>query len=209
MADKDTATIQAGFENARDFAQRYASYLPQGGSDRSKAALSPKSLRIDWMKTARGPMLAICDDTHLWMLEFITRKALAWQFEKFYKRHGQPISIGRTQITDQIEKELGAYFSGQLTEFKTPFMVTGTDFQKATWQQLCNIPYGQTRSYAQLAEMVGNPKAVRAVANANAKNGLVIIVPCHRVIGSDGGLGGYAGGVSLKSKLLNIESHKL
>ena len=84
-------------------------------------------------------------------------------------------------------------------------MPTGTDFQRATWRQLCNIPHGQTRSYTQLADMVGNPKAVRAVASANARNGLALIIPCHRVIGRDGGLGGYAGGVSKKAELLTIE----
>ncbi len=189
-----------GFEDAKSFARHYGDGFSQSPSSRNN-----KPMRIDWIETPLGSMLAICDQANLFMLEFVTRKAMAVQFQKFYKTYGCAILMGRTQITDQIATELGLYFSGRLTQFQTPFICTGTDFQKSVWAQLCNIPHGQTRSYAQLAQMIGNPKAVRAAASANAKNGLAIIVPCHRVISSDGGLGGYAGGVDIKAKLLEIE----
>lgn len=190
-----------GFENAENFTREFGGQFSQGfkGFDNTP-------LKLDWFETPMGMMLAICDDTHLFMLEFTVRKAMLSQFEKLHKTRKRPIIIGRTNITNQIEAELSEYFAGRLSQFKTPLMPTGTEFQNATWQQLCNIPHGQTRSYAQLADMVGNPKAVRAVASANARNGLALIIPCHRVIGSDGGLGGYAGGVSRKAELLALEA---
>jgi len=190
-----------GYQNAQAFAEHHAPQFSQMPS-RSEAA----PLWLDWIDTPMGQMLAICDDSHLFMLEFTSRKAMQRQFEKLHKTRKRPIKLGRTQITDQIEAELTEYFAGRVSQFKTPLMPTGTEFQNATWQQLCNIPSGETRSYAQLAAMVGNPKAVRAVASANARNGLALIIPCHRVIGSDGGLGGYAGGVSRKAELLALES---
>ena len=189
-----------GFEDAESFARHYGDDFSQSPSSHNN-----KPMRIDRIETPLGLMLAVCDEAHLFMLEFVTRKAMAAQFQKFYKTHGRAILMGRTQITNQIAIELGLYFSGQLTQFQTPFICTGTDFQKSVWAQLCNIPHGQTCSYGQLAQMIDHPKAVRAAASANAKNGLAIIVPCHRVISSDDGLGGYAGGVDMKAKLLEIE----
>jgi len=111
-----------------------------------------------------------------------------------------------TSITAQIETELAAYFAGDLLQFETPLATSGTEFQRQTWDALQCIPHGQTRSYAQLAEMIGKPKAVRAVASANANNGLALIIPCHRVIAKNGGLGGYAGGIDRKQDLLELES---
>ena len=113
---------------------------------------------------------------------------------------------GQTSITAQIEAELEAYFKGELSEFKTPLSPSGTAFQNQTWAALQRIPYGETRSYSELADMIGNAKAVRAVASANANNGLALIIPCHRVIGRDGGLGGYAGGLDRKRALIDLET---
>lgn len=109
------------------------------------------------------------------------------------------------QHLDVAERELEAYFAGALRSFDTLLDPTGTPFQRGVWAALCRIPFGQTRSYAQLAEMVGNPAAVRAVGRANGANPLWIIVPCHRVIGSDGSLTGYAGGIETKRRLLSHE----
>jgi len=102
--------------------------------------------------------------------------------------------------------ELEAYFAGHLTHFETPLATSGTEFQRQTWNALQTIPHGETRSYAQLAEMIGKPAAIRAVASANANNGLALIIPCHRVIAKNGGLGGYAGGLTRKQQLLDLES---
>lgn len=102
-------------------------------------------------------------------------------------------------------QQLRAYFSGELTEFDLPLDLRGTDFQVSVWKALLTIPYGETISYAELARRIGNPKAVRAVGAANGKNPIPIIVPCHRVIGSNGTLTGYAGGLHVKQALLSLE----
>lgn len=104
-----------------------------------------------------------------------------------------------------IHQQLDAYFAGKLTHFEIPLKVSGTPFQERVWKALCEIPYGQTWSYAQLAAHIGNPKAVRAVGTANGRNPISIIVPCHRVIGADGSLVGYGGGLDKKTFLLQLE----
>jgi methylated-DNA-[protein]-cysteine S-methyltransferase len=108
-----------------------------------------------------------------------------------------------------VVRQLQAYFSGERKEFDLPLAPEGTDFQLEVWRSLRTIPYGTTVSYAQLAERIGNPKAVRAVGLANGSNPIPIIIPCHRVIGSDGSLTGFGGGLSNKRKLLDLESKQI
>jgi methylated-DNA-[protein]-cysteine S-methyltransferase len=103
-------------------------------------------------------------------------------------------------------RQLADYFAGQLTEFDLPLAPAGTDFQRGVWAALRTIPYGQTWSYAQLAEKIGRASAVRAVGLANGKNPISVVIPCHRVIGSDGSLTGYGGGLDRKRFLLDLES---
>ncbi|WP_328320797.1 methylated-DNA--[protein]-cysteine S-methyltransferase [Streptomyces sp. NBC_00388] len=106
----------------------------------------------------------------------------------------------------QVREELTAYFAGELTEFTVPLHLAGTPFQRTVWEELRQIPYGETRSYGDLAGRLGRPGASRAVGLANGKNPVGIIVPCHRVIGSTGGLTGYGGGIGRKQQLLAFES---
>lgn len=106
-------------------------------------------------------------------------------------------------------RQLEAYFSGKLKSFDLRLAPEGTEFQKSVWRALCKIPYGETRTYKDIAESIGNPKAYRAVGHANNRNPISIIVPCHRVIGSNGKLTGYACGLDIKAFLLNIEQNKL
>jgi O-6-methylguanine DNA methyltransferase len=106
-------------------------------------------------------------------------------------------------------KQLDEYFAGRREEFTVPLDIRGTEFQKRCWQELLKIPYGQTRSYRQIAEAVGNRNAVRAVGLANGQNPISIIVPCHRVIASDGTLCGYGGGLHVKEQLLRLEGARL
>ena len=115
------------------------------------------------------------------------------------------IVVGRSQLVDMLEREVRDYFAGVLLNFKTPFRFFGTPFQKRVWQELQQIPYGQTRSYAEIATAIGKPSAFRAVALANSANMICVIVPCHRVIQSTGALGGYASGMERKQWLLNHE----
>lgn len=114
-------------------------------------------------------------------------------------------STARNSILDHAISEAEAYFSGQLKFFQTPLDPIGTDFQQMVWQTLGQIPYGQTWSYAELAQFKNQPKAIRAMAAANGKNPLMLFIPCHRVVGSGGGLVGYAGGLDRKKWLLEWE----
>ncbi|MDE5670225.1 MAG: methylated-DNA--[protein]-cysteine S-methyltransferase [Eubacterium sp.] len=114
-------------------------------------------------------------------------------------------SSNMSALTVKVINQLKEYLSGVRKIFDLPIEMNGTEFQLKVWSALCNIPYGETRSYKDIAEKIGNPKAVRAVGGANNKNRLMIIVPCHRVIGADGSLTGYAGGINVKKKLLELE----
>jgi len=104
-----------------------------------------------------------------------------------------------------VMRQLKSYFAGELREFEIPLLMEGTEFQKRVWKALQTIPYGETMSYGELAKKIGEPKAVRAVGAANGQNRMPIIVPCHRVIAADGGIGGFSGGLSKKRKLLVLE----
>lgn len=108
-------------------------------------------------------------------------------------------------LCDKVAEQLSEYFAGKRTVFDLPIALKGTTFQKKVWSALCNIPYGETRTYGQIAEVIGNPKACRAVGMANNRNQIAIVVPCHRVIGSTGTLVGYAAGVDKKQALLDLE----
>ena len=108
-------------------------------------------------------------------------------------------------IFQSVKEQLERYFAGDAVQFDVPIAAKGTPFQQSVWHALTNIPYGETWSYAQLADAIGNPKAVRAVGLANGKNPVSVIVPCHRVIGKNGKLTGYAGGIERKQRLLTIE----
>ncbi|MEU2732004.1 methylated-DNA--[protein]-cysteine S-methyltransferase [Streptomyces griseoviridis] len=125
------------------------------------------------------------------------------------QRHRPPEeSFGPRDDTpfDETREQLGAYFAGELKEFTVQLRLHGTPFQRTVWEQLLAIPYGETRSYGQLADALGNPLASRAVGLANGRNPVSIIVPCHRVVGAGGGLTGYGGGLSRKQRLLDFES---
>jgi AraC family transcriptional regulator of adaptative response/methylated-DNA-[protein]-cysteine methyltransferase len=121
------------------------------------------------------------------------------------KRLNATIVQGPNPHFELLEKELTAYFDGKLKIFTTPIDLIGSPFQLEVWNQLLTIPYGKTRSYKEQADALGKPLAIRAVANANGLNKISIIVPCHRVIGSDGSLTGYGGGLWRKEKLLQLE----
>ena len=121
-------------------------------------------------------------------------------------RVGELIDAPKHPILVQAERELRAYFAGERTSFSIPLAASGTAFQKMAWAALLTIPYGETRSYGQLATQLGNAKASRAVGAANGRNPISIIVPCHRAIGSNGALTGFAGGLAAKRFLLSLEA---
>ena len=121
-------------------------------------------------------------------------------------RVGERVAAPEHPILVRAERELRAYFAGERTSFTVPLDASGTEFQKKAWAALLTIPYGETRSYGELARQIGNPKASRAVGAANGRNPISIIVPCHRAIASDGALTGFAGGLETKRHLLALEA---
>lgn len=129
----------------------------------------------------------------------------------FWKKQAAPMpetlkSADREiRVLSQSVRQLESYLTGRLKKFRLPLDPAGTDFQKKVWRELVRIPYGQTRSYKDVARLIKNPKAFRAVGTANGQNPLCIVVPCHRVIAADGSIGGYSGGLDKKIKLLTLE----
>lgn len=173
--------------------------------------VSPKNSKekqvIDFtrIETDLGTMVACATDKGVCLLEFSDRKGLGTELKQLAKYHNANIVQGQNKYFKQLKEELDAYFEGRLKEFKVPLDISGTDFQKQVWQALVEIPYGTTSSYLRQAEVLGKPSSVRAVANANGMNKIAIIIPCHRVVGSDGSLTGYAGGLWRKRKLIDLE----
>jgi len=144
-------------------------------------------------------------DGGICLLEFNDRRMLETQAGTLRSRFGLPAAPSPHPHLERLEAELAEYFSGARRAFDLPIVEPGTPFQERVWAALREIPFGETRSYAELARAIGSQAAVRAVAQANGRNRIAILVPCHRVIGSDGGIGGYGGGVWRKKRLLEIE----
>lgn len=157
------------------------------------------------IETPLGEMIACATNKGICLLEFNNRKNIEGQFQKTEKELNSIIVEEDNIHFDLLKKELAAYFKRELNQFTVPLDLIGTEFQKKVWQALLTIPYGKTVSYLQQSEVMGNPLSIRAVANANGMNKIAIIVPCHRVIGSNGKLTGYAGGLEKKRWLLNME----
>lgn len=124
---------------------------------------------------------------------------------RFAAEYDGPYEVEETPVILQAKEQLEEYFSGKRKEFALPLLTEGTEFQVRVWDALRTIPYGETRSYKEIAEMIGNPKASRAVGLANNRNRISIIIPCHRVIGASGKMVGYGGGINIKELLLKLE----
>lgn len=155
--------------------------------------------------TPVGAMVALADERALYLLEFADRSWVEDEIERLCHKTNGSIVAGGAKPLASIEKELGQYFQGALTTFRTPLVYLGTPFQQAVWEELQKIPFGQTRSYAEVAHRLQKPTAYRAVAQANGSNQLAIVIPCHRVINTGGKLGGYGGGLDKKQWLLDHE----
>lgn len=155
--------------------------------------------------TPLGEMIAVATDHALAMLEFIDVEKKGHQLEAFAAAINEPIQPATNAVIDRVEEELRRYFAGEVKEFSVPLQLYGTPFQQSVWNELQKISYGETWSYATLARRLGDIKTIRAAARANGENRIAIIIPCHRVIGSDGSLTGYAGGLWRKKELLELE----
>lgn len=137
-------------------------------------------------------------------------RAILWENESTRRVPLPPLTDNPDHpILLETERQLTSYFSGELTRFSLPLDFHGTDFQKKVWHALTTIPFGETRSYSEIARQIGHPAAIRAVGAANGKNPISIVAPCHRVIGANGKLTGFAGGLEAKALLLGIESNEV
>lgn len=159
--------------------------------------------------TPVGEMLACATDDALCALEFIDEETRDAQIARIRSMFMSDLTSRRNAIIDRVEQELNAYFAGTLTKFSIPIDMEGTPFQHSVWNELLKIPYGETWSYATLTRRLGDMKAIRAVARTNGENRIAIIVPCHRVIGSDGSLRGNGNGFDMRKKLLDAERERV
>lgn len=195
------AAYESGYESLSGFTESFKKMTGFSPNKSTHAEL----VMITRILTPLGPMLAGATGQGICLLEFVDRRMLETQLKRLRKLIGAEFIPGASPHFEQLNLEITEYFEGQRQDFTVPLVLPGTPFQQKVWEALRTIPYGATRSYKEQAEVLGNPSAVRAVAKANGDNRIAIIIPCHRVIGADGKLVGYGGGLWRKQYLLNLE----
>jgi len=200
-ADLDTAALDSGYESLSGFREAFGKHFgtPPGRGRQGEC------IRVAWVRTPLGPMVAGAAGDGLCLLEFTDRRMLERQLTILGRRFRLPLVPGTSDPLEQVKAEIGEYFAGRRREFEVPLTVVGSDFQQKVWRALQRIPYGETRSYADIARAVRSPDAIRAVGQANGMNRIAIVIPCHRVVNADGRLGGYGGGLWRKQRLLALE----
>ncbi len=164
-----------------------------------------ENIYITYYKTTYGELILGSFQEKLCLCDWRYRKMRTSIDARIQKGLGVSYSKGDTAVLAETKLQLSQYFSKERTVFSIPLLLVGSDFQKTIWNTLLQIPYGKSDTYLGLSKKINNEKAIRAVANANGANALSIIVPCHRIIGSNGNLVGYAGGLAIKKKLLQLE----
>jgi AraC family transcriptional regulator of adaptative response/methylated-DNA-[protein]-cysteine methyltransferase len=195
------AGLDAGFDSDSGFREAFAKVFGDApGRARDRALLT-----ASWIETPLGPMLAIAGDEGLELLEFVDRRALETELRELARKWNRAIVPGDHPVLARTATQLGEYFAGTRRTFDVLLKLQGSPFQIAAWKALCDIPYGETRSYADMARSVGSPGAVRAIGRANGQNRICIVVACHRVIQADGSLCGYGGGRWRKQWLIEHE----
>ena len=197
----DDTVFNSGYESHSGFREAFGKlfgHSPGNSQDKDCVFLA-------WFQSPLGPLLAGATDAGICLLEFSDRRMLEAQRATVGKLFGVPVVPGSNAHLERLQSELTDYFAGKLRTFTVPLLYPGTDFQQRVWQQLLLVPYGETRSYHDLATAVGNPAAVRAVGRANGLNRIAIVIPCHRIVNKNGDLGGYGGGLRRKQFLLNLE----
>ena len=200
-APATSTAFDAGYESLSGFNDSFKTVF---GFSPSKSR-DQQVIDLARLETPLGTMIACAVDAGICLLEFGDRRMLETQFKLLAQRLNATIVQGANRHFELLQKELDVYFAGNLQQFKVPLHCPGTVFQQSVWTELQNIPYGTTRSYKEQATLLGQPSAVRAVANANGMNRIAIIIPCHRVIGDNGQLTGYGGGLWRKQWLLDLE----
>jgi AraC family transcriptional regulator of adaptative response/methylated-DNA-[protein]-cysteine methyltransferase len=195
------AAFESGYESLSGFNESFKKTI---GTSPGKSQNS-NVVTVTRILTPLGPMLAGATNDGVCLLEFVDRRMLETQIKRLRKMLKAEFVPGNNKYFSILNNQMREYFTGTRIEFEVPLILKGTFFQEKVWKELLTIPYGVTRSYQEQAEHVGNSKAVRAVAKANGDNRIAIIVPCHRVIGKDGKLTGYGGGLWRKQYLLDHE----
>jgi len=195
------AAFDSGYESLSGFQEAFRQCFGSNPTDAARDVV----VHVDRISTPLGPMLAGATDDALCLLEFVDRRALPRQVERIRKRLNAAFVPGANPVVQQAAGQVSQYFEEDRRSFDLPLLPVGTPFQQSVWRVLREIPSGETRSYAQVASAIGRPAAVRAVGRANGDNALAIVVPCHRVVGADGSLVGYGGGVWRKKRLLELE----
>jgi AraC family transcriptional regulator, regulatory protein of adaptative response / methylated-DNA-[protein]-cysteine methyltransferase len=193
----------AGYESLSGFAEAFAKTTGRSPGQGRTLAL----IRIARVLTPLGPMIAGVTNEGVCLLEFADRRMVETQLRRIQRALGAHALPGSSPHIALLEQELAEYFAGTRRAFTVPLVTAGTPFQERVWQALQEIPCGETRSYQDQANAIGRPTAVRAVARANGDNRIAILIPCHRVIGKDGELVGYGGGLWRKRHLLDLERH--
>ena len=200
--DRVTETaFEVGYESIAGFNDAIKKFTGQTASNASESEV----VYLDRIATPLGPMLIGATNKAVVVLEFVDRPMLPTQLARIQKRFSCVFVPESNPLIVRMKEELSSYFEGKLADFTVPLEFPGTDFQQRVWRALQTVPYGKTASYLDLATWIGDPKAVRAVARANGDNRIAIVIPCHRIIGSDGSLTGYGGGLHRKRKLLDLE----
>ena len=199
------SAFDSGFESLSGFNESYRSIFGESPTQTADKSV----LNIVRFTTPIGPMFACASNTGLCLLEFTDRRMLETEFSDLCKRLNAVILPGENKYLDQVQSELQEYFSGHRKKFSVALHTPGTEFQQTVWNVLHDIPYGESRSYTQQAIALGKPKAIRAVGSANGYNRIAIIIPCHRVIASNGNLAGYGGGLHRKKWLLEFEKKNI
>ncbi len=196
--------LSAGYESASAFNDAFTKIM--GNPPKKQRGII---IYASIIATPIGRMLSLTDAEGLYLLEFMNRRGLEREIEKLRTVQNARILPGETKISQQLAEQLTEYFQSKRTHFSVPLYTKGSSFQKDVWRYLEKIPAGETRTYTEIANELGNPRAVRAVGNANGANQIAILIPCHRVIRANGELGGYGGGVERKKYLLNLEKSKI
>lgn len=199
--DLTRAAYDHGYESVSGFREAFGRLF----GDAPGRARGSTVVTVNRLLTPLGPMIAGATDDGICLLEFADRRMLETQFRRLQQRLSASIVPGAHEYIDRIDAELIRYFEGELQSFATPLVIPGTDFQRQVWERLREIPYGDTTSYERMARDIGRPGAQRAVGRANGDNRISIVVPCHRVVRSNGELCGYGGGLWRKRLLLEHE----
>jgi AraC family transcriptional regulator of adaptative response/methylated-DNA-[protein]-cysteine methyltransferase len=199
----DDVALGTGWESHSGFREAFTRTF--GTAPGAARTIPDAAVVMTTIDTPLGPMVAGATDAGLCLLEFTDRRMLEAQMRRLQSLLEQPLVPGDHPHLTRTRDELAAYFDRTLTTFTVPLVFRGTPFEERVWKELCRIPYGDTLSYAALAERVRSPGAQRAVGRANGMNRIAIVIPCHRVVNSDGKLGGYGGGLWRKHWLLGLE----